>query len=126
MTARHRGRSCLTAFFGKLTWKAVKQLRPLGLSFLLSSPLVAISLGSLEFNGVFPRIFTPNSDGFNDKAVFHFTNPELLPVGGSVYDIPGSKVASLLPGNDPDTLLTWDGRDSGGRVVPGGIYFFKI
>jgi len=105
-----------------------------GLAAVLGIPLFlfaagaanAISIGSLEFTGVFPRIFTPNSDGFNDKAVFHFTNPEVLPVSGTIYDITGSEVASLAPGSDPETLLTWDGKDSGGRVVPGGIYLFKI
>lgn len=94
--------------------------------FLETTPGRAISIGSLEFTGVYPRIFTPNSDGFNDKAVFHFVNPELLPISGTVYDISGSEVASLAPGTTPDSLMTWDGRDSGGRIVPGGIYLFKI
>ncbi len=90
------------------------------------SQVQAVTIGSLEFTGVYPRIFTPNSDGFNDKAVFHFVNPELLPISGTVYDISGSEVASLVPGLTPETLMTWDGKDSGGRVVPGGIYLFKI
>lgn len=81
------------------------------------------SLGDLTFNGVFPRIFTPNSDGFNDKAVFHFDNPEQLPVSGHIYDIAGAVVASLPSGID---TLMWDGKDSDGRVVPGGIYLYKI
>lgn len=99
--------------------------------YLLLSPLAvrghaAVSLGSLTFNGVFPRIFTPNSDGFNDKALFHFDNPELLPVTGKVYDISGAEVAPLAVGNDPATLLMWDGKDESGRLVPGGIYLYQI
>ena len=46
----------------------------------------SISLGSLTMTGVYPRIFTPNGDGANDKAVFHFDNPELLPVSGAIFD----------------------------------------
>jgi hypothetical protein len=86
----------------------------------------SISIGDLTFTGVFPRIFTPNGDGFNDKAVFHFDNPELLPVEGKVFDVSGSEVASLNGGTDPTLLLTWDGKDSGGRVVPGGVYLYRI
>ena len=85
----------------------------------------SISLGSLTLTGVYPRIFTPNGDGANDKAGFHFDNPELLPVTGSIYDLAGARVADLKPGNDP-TLLLWDGKDSDGRTVPGGIYLYQI
>jgi hypothetical protein len=94
---------------------------------LLAAPSYAVTIGSLTFNGVFPRIFTPNSDGYNDKAVFHFDNPELLPVQGTVYDLAGSQVADLTAAaSDPTAQLTWDGKDSGGRTVPGGIYLYKI
>ena len=86
----------------------------------------AISIGDLTFTGVFPRIFTPNGDGYNDKAVFHFTNPEQLPLAGTVYDITGAEIASLAQGSDPASLLIWDGKDSEGRIVPGGIYLYKI
>jgi len=84
------------------------------------------SIGDLTFTGVFPRIFTPNGDGFNDKAVFHFVNPELLPISGKVFDLSGAEVASLAEGIDPTSLLTWDGKDSNGRVVPGGLYLYRI
>jgi hypothetical protein len=96
-------------------------------AFLLTATCHAVSLGSLTFNGVFPRIFTPNGDGFNDKALFHFDNPELLPVSGTVYDIAGARVGNLSPtSSDPTGLLAWDGKDSDGKTVPGGIYLYKI
>jgi gliding motility-associated-like protein len=85
-----------------------------------------ISIGDLTFTGVFPRIFTPNGDGYNDKAVFHFTNPELLPVTGKIYDLSGAQVANLAAGRDPNNLLVWDGKDSDGRTVPSGIYLYRI
>jgi hypothetical protein len=84
------------------------------------------SLGSLTVTGVYPRIFTPNGDGYNDKVGFHFDNPELLPVTGEVFDITGARVADLREGTDPASLLLWDGKDADGRVVPGGIYIYQI
>ena len=99
-----------------------------GVAAMLSSPMIgrSVNLGSLTLTGVYPRIFTPNGDGANDKAVFHFDNPELLPIDGQIFDLTGARVASMRPGTDPDTLLVWDGKDSDGRTVPGGIYLYQI
>jgi gliding motility-associated-like protein len=83
----------------------------------------SVSLGDLTFTGVFPRIFTPNGDGYNDRAVFHFENDQQLPVSGRIYDISGAVVASMSDGID---TITWDGKDSGGHTVPGGIYLYSI
>lgn len=85
-----------------------------------------VSLGSLTLTAVYPRIFTPNGDGANDKVGFHFDNPEDLPVDGVVYDLNGAKVADLKPGTDPASLLLWDGKDNDGQTVAGGIYIYQI
>ena len=75
---------------------------------------------------VYPRIITPNGDGWNDKAIFQFDNPELLPLSGKVYDISGAFVANLVPGlANPDSSLAWDGK-SNGATVPAGIYIYQI
>src|ERR1700690_3809116 len=84
------------------------------------------SIGDLTLTAVYPRIFTPNGDGWNDKVVFHFDNPEALPLSGKVYDLPGAQVATLNGGSDPSTTLTWDGKDTDGRTVPGGIYLYEV
>jgi hypothetical protein len=86
----------------------------------------SVTLGSLTFLGVYPRIFSPNGDGANDKAAFHFDNPEFLPIDGKVFDLSGAQVASMKPGKDVDSTLVWDGKDFDGRVVPGGIYLYQI
>ena len=59
----------------------------------------------LTLTRVYPRIFTPNGDGWNDKVIFLFDNPELVPISGKVYDISGSFVANLQTGPNPDSSL---------------------
>lgn len=93
---------------------------------LCRSAQAGIAIGSLTLTSVYPRIFSPNGDGWNDKATFHFDNPELLPVSGTVYDLSGARVADLSPGNDPMSVLSWDGKDSSGQRVAGGIYLYEI
>jgi hypothetical protein len=80
----------------------------------------------LTLTRVYPRIFTPNGDGWNDKVIFQFDNPELLAIAGEVFDITGAKVADLATGPNPDSSLAWDGKDTGGRTVPAGIYVYSI
>jgi hypothetical protein len=93
----------------------------------LPSPLHATAtLGSLTLTKVAPRIFTPNGDGFNDKARLEFDNPEQLPITGTVYDLAGARVADLKPGSDPNSVLLWDGKDGDGQTVAGGIYIYQV
>src|SRR5450759_1013205 len=86
------------------------------------------TLGSLTLTKVACRIFTPNGDLHNDKARFEFDNPEQLPIGGTVFDLNGARVASLQPGNSTNSVdvLLWDGKNVDGQVVAGGIYIYQI
>ena len=86
----------------------------------------ATSASQIALTGVYPRIITPNGDGWNDKTIFQFDNPQLLAITGKIYDISGALVASLKPGPNPDSTLEWDGKSSTGKVVPGGIYMYQI
>ena len=98
------------------------------LAMTTGSLFATTTLGSLTLTAVKCRIFTPNGDGYNDKARFEFDNPEQLPIGGTVFDLSGARVARLQPGqstNSVDVLL-WDGKDVDGRVVAGGIYIYQI
>ncbi len=76
---------------------------------------------------VYPRIFTPNDDGYNDKVLFQVTNDALLPLTGEVFDTLGRKIGDMVPGPSAmsDESLVWDGK-KGGRAVPGGIYIYQI
>ena len=93
-----------------------------------SSLVATTTLGSLTLAAVKCRVFTPNGDGYNDKARFEFVNPEQLPISGTVYDLSGARVASLQAGASTNTVdvLLWDGKDVDGRVVAGGIYIYQI
>lgn len=74
---------------------------------------------------VYPRIFTPNGDGWNDKVVIQIDNPALLPLKGEIFDLMGSKVSEMLPGPVTDMSLVWDGRKSN-SVVPSGVYIYQV
>ncbi len=108
----------------------VHQFLGLVAAILVIAPLPSahaiMTLGSLTVTKVFPRIFTPNGDTFNDKARFELDNPEQLPVGGAVFDLNGARVAQLKSGTDATSVLLWDGKDVDGQVVAGGIYIYQI
>jgi hypothetical protein len=88
----------------------------------------ASQLGDASLVQVYPRIFTPNGDGANDVVIFQFgeISLESASLTGEVFDITGGKVADLKPGPDPNSTLMWDGKSSGGSVVPAGIYVYQI
>ncbi len=87
---------------------------------------ISVSLGAVTLTDVYPRIFSPNGDGANDKVSFNFDNPELVPIDGEVFDITGSQVARLTGGQDPSAQLLWDGKNVDGQTVPAGIYLYQI
>ena len=56
-----------------------------------------------------------------------------VPAGGvevdlSIYDVTGRRVRSLLSGTQPGGrhLVVWDGKDSSGRRVASGAYFYRL
>ena len=75
----------------------------------------------------YPRVITPNEDGVNDYVFFFFDTTD-APVDGRIYDLNSVFVANMKPGpNKPDLMsLIWDGKDSSGRVVPMGVYLYKV
>jgi hypothetical protein len=85
----------------------------------------ALRVGPASLTRVYPQIFTPNGDGWNDKVVFEFDNPALMPLKGEIFDVSGAKVADLVAGPNIDTSLEWDGKKSG-TAVPGGVYIYQI
>ncbi|MEO0293302.1 MAG: T9SS type A sorting domain-containing protein, partial [candidate division WOR-3 bacterium] len=45
-----------------------------------------------------------------------------------IYDIAGREVRKLFNGqiNTKDYLIDWDLRDENGKVVPSGVYFYRL
>src|SRR5207244_11690686 len=70
-------------------------------------------------SSVYPRIMTPNGDGWNDKTLFVFDNPTLANLTGKIFDISGALVSELKAGPIPPSNLQWDGEDSRGKTGPG-------
>ncbi|MCB4756612.1 MAG: hypothetical protein LHV69_06220 [Elusimicrobia bacterium] len=84
---------------------------------------------SLDRANVFPALFTPNGDGFNDRVYFVLENPNNSPVGGKIFSPSGRYVTTLPPPAQSmgvGTTLIWSGTDSSGSVVPGGLYLYRI
>ncbi len=97
-------------------------------SYQLRAKASATSL-NLSQGNVYPRLFTPNGDGLNDRVYFVLENPNNTAVTGEIVDKQGRHVRTLLP---PQTqtgvgyTMIWDGKDDKGVVVPGGVYIYKI
>jgi hypothetical protein len=72
---------------------------------------------NLDKANVFPSLFTPNNDGFNDRVYFILENPNNAAVTGEILDIDGRHVTTLptpsLTGGGSATL-TWNGNCGGG------------
>jgi gliding motility-associated-like protein len=66
-----------------------------------------------------PNPFTPNNDNFNDKVHFNISGIEN---GGEVilYNRRGREIRKLVGGED------WNGKDSGGKDLPPGIYLYAV
>jgi subtilisin family serine protease len=43
-----------------------------------------------------------------------------------VYDVAGRLLRTLPVGSDAGGVVTWDGRDAGGDLVPAGLYFARL
>ncbi|MEE2658817.1 MAG: hypothetical protein VX733_09960 [Candidatus Latescibacterota bacterium] len=83
-----------------------------------------------KLRSVVPNPFTPNGDGINDTAVFGFGVFLLTADAGisiEIFGLDGRPVKRLgLTGGAGDYQLPWDGRDEAGRLVPPGIYVFRL
>ncbi|RKY85254.1 hypothetical protein DRQ11_10190, partial [candidate division KSB1 bacterium] len=79
-----------------------------------------------------PRIFSPNGDGCHDKTeiVFHLSQPSNVTV--KIYNPAGRLVKTIVESkqmfsNDKGRqIVSWDGRDYNGRLVPDNIYIVVV
>lgn len=78
-----------------------------------------------------PVVLTPNGDGRNDAGRLSYDLLELTApawVGVSVWDVSGRRVRGVYGGWDGVGRYErlWDGRDSSGRLVPPGLYLYRV
>ena len=71
------------------------------------------------------KIFTPNGDGWNDYLEIHYANPKDAFVNGKIYDVRGALIAEMEKRAGEETLI-WDGKDTNGDTVVGGVYIYQI
>lgn len=90
--------------------------------------MIKISFRGISFSieSIQPdKIFTPNGDGWNDYLEIHYANPKDAFVNGKIYDVRGALVAEMEKRASEETLI-WDGKDTNGDTVAGGVYIYQI
>lgn len=83
----------------------------------------------LEGNLLFARLHDAFPNPFNPRTTIAFDMPRRAEVRLAVYDVSGRLVDVLLDG---DTVaqgrneVVWRGHDSADRVVPAGVFFYRL
>jgi hypothetical protein len=65
---------------------------------------------------------------FNPITKIQFSVLEAGEVQLSIYNLQGQEVRTLVSGqmNPGRHAITWNGRDNSGKVVPSGVYLYKL
>jgi flagellar hook assembly protein FlgD/outer membrane protein OmpA-like peptidoglycan-associated protein len=71
------------------------------------------------------RIFSPDGDGSKDTLVIPQSGSEEDNWEGGIYDSLGTKVRGFSASGSPAAQV-WDGKDDEGRIVPDGVYSYRI
>jgi hypothetical protein len=75
-------------------------------------------------------LLTPNGDGIHDQVEIRFVTFKVTGNAAriSVYDLAGHRIADLtsLASDGLRQRFTWSGRDGAGRLVPPGVYLYRI
>ncbi len=93
-----------------------------------NSQALAAILGEEDIN-VFPEIFSPDNDGFQDVVTFTFQNTKPGMVGNIyIFDSNGRQVLHLLKNSliGENSSVSWDGRNADNGLAPIGIYIVYI
>ena len=78
-----------------------------------------------------PAVLTPNGDERNDTVRLGYDLLELTgtaSVAVAVWDLLGRRVRQVYAGRDGVGAYerVWDGRDASGRLVPPGLYLYRV
>ena len=75
------------------------------------------------------RLYASEPSPFRESTVLRFDLASPAKVRLMVYDLGGRSVRRLFDRASAPAggyALSWDGRDDAGRVVPGGVYFYRL
>ncbi|MGM0442232.1 MAG: fibronectin type III domain-containing protein [Elusimicrobiota bacterium] len=87
----------------------------------LTTPVSGFELTTVE-----PKIFTPEEGDYRINEVsFYFENPEFSDVNISIFNSEGREIRSNLE-KVKENQMVWDGTDSSGDIVKGGIYIYQV
>jgi len=96
------------------------------LNGVATEPVTSARVYSLQLNQNYPN-------PFNQSTVIRYQATGSEPVKLTVYNIAGQLVRTLTPPNPPlegrdkrEGSVTWDGRDSQGKPVISGLYFYCL
>ncbi|MBN2600983.1 MAG: T9SS type A sorting domain-containing protein, partial [Candidatus Marinimicrobia bacterium] len=96
------------------------------------NPFIFTTIGYSKFsNGYLPKSYAlqqnyPNP--FNQQTTIKYSVSELGSVEVTIYDVLGKQIRSLANGfHQPGIYeVSWDGTDSNGSPVPGGMYICRM
>ncbi|HID93878.1 MAG TPA: T9SS type A sorting domain-containing protein [bacterium (Candidatus Stahlbacteria)] len=93
----------------------------------LDSTLVGIR-EEFTISSGFLRLYNAYPNPFKGTVVIVFDIPEKGDVSLNIYDVTGRRVRTLISGTlSPGShRVFWDGRDERGKVLPSGIYFYRL
>jgi len=74
------------------------------------------------------EMFSPNGDGVKDTIELHYRVLEPVHLEFTVYDANNSVIRTIKRdySSPADDYITWDGRDSSGKIVSDGKYRIKV
>jgi flagellar hook assembly protein FlgD/outer membrane protein OmpA-like peptidoglycan-associated protein len=72
------------------------------------------------------RIFSPDGDGSRDTLTITLSGSAEDLWEGGIYNAAGSKVRAFNVETGKPQNVVWDGTDEEGKIVPDGVYSFRI
>lgn len=111
-------------------WNSAAQSQGFATPGYQNSQALAALLGEEDIT-IFPEIFSPDNDGYNDVVTFSFNNVQPGMVGNVyIFDSNGRQILHLMKNQllAVNDAISWDGRTSDQLLAPIGIYivYFEV
>jgi len=74
------------------------------------------------------KLYSNYPNPFNPSTTISFSLPKEENIELTIYNIKGQKVKTLYSGiaEEGKHTMVWEGKDSNGKEVSSGIYFYKL